>query len=126
MYYGNWKAYRQACGHWGPSDEKRATRYTLPSESARKVFDTDTGIQRLLVSRDKRLPQYREKLLHIISTHTSPTFTEVLQDFLLFCNAEYPNAYKWKASFGSTNCIFPGRDTWAIWLSLRDLWTSLQ
>jgi hypothetical protein len=126
MYYGNWKTYRQAHGFWGPSDEKRARRYALPCQAARRVFDTDPGIQKILVSRDERLPIYRDKLECIISTvHYPPTLSSVLQEFLVFCNNQYPNAYPWRASFGNISCTFPGRDTWAIWLSLITIWEGL-
>lgn len=126
MYCTNWRVHRQERGHWGTLDEERARRYTLPNGAARRVFDSDVNIQRLLVSRDVRLPIFRDKLQSILNSHTTPQttpkFEPVLRDFLDFCHSTNPNAYTWRASFGEIECVFPGRDTWALWLSLRDMW----
>ena len=126
MYYANWKEHRVQRGHWSTEDEARCTRYTLPSGSARQVFDSDADIQRLLVSRDERLAVYRDKLERILKSHTTgdgrPQFEPVLQAFLTFCRQQNPHAYSWRASFGDVKCVFPGRDTWAIWMCLRDMW----
>lgn len=126
IYYSNWKEHRRARGHWNGADEERARRYTLPSGSARKVFDSNVDIQRLLASQDERLRMYRDKLETILASHASdgkrPAFEPVLRDFLDFCHEQNPHAYTWRASFWDVTCVFPGRDMWAIWLCLRDMW----
>ena len=119
LYYANWKAYRIKQGHWGNVDEKRAQRYTLPCAAARKLFDTDVDIQRLLASRDKRLSIYRNTLDSILKCHIKkgtphPSFKPVIHDFIQFCYTQTPRIRVWYASFGEVNYIFPERDTWAI------------
>lgn len=130
MYCSNWKEHRVQRGHWSDADEERARRYTLPSGAARNVFDTEPSVQRMLASRDARLPLYRDKLEAILAYHSQtghvPQFHPVLADFLDFCQHDNPpNTYTWRASFGGVNHVFPGRDTWALWMCLRDMWPPL-
>ncbi len=130
IYCTNWKTYRQARGFWGARDEERAQRFSLPSGAARKVFDSDADIQQMLASRDKRLPIYRDKLHDILRNHTTrhhtPEFDAVLREFIDFCPKNNPGACAWRASFGKVKCVFPGRDVWALWMCLRDMWEPIQ
>lgn len=133
IYTANWKAYRQKHGYWSERDEARTRMYKLPSGSARKIFDMDTDIQRILASRDPRLPVYRDMLAQILDAHTTststPRFEPVLRTFLVFARmqknqsqTEPQTSRGWSASFGDVHCVFPGRDTWAIWICLRNMW----
>jgi hypothetical protein len=127
LYCVNWKEHRSARGRWSEADEERARRFTLPSGGARKIFDSDPNIQRMLASQDARLPVYRDALETILARRSRngqvPQFETVLRDFLDFCQHDNPNAYMWRASFGGVKCVFPGRDTWALWMCLRDMWS---
>ncbi len=127
MYAHNWKIHRQERGRWSERDDARAARFTLPNGTARRLFDTDEDMQRLLASRDVRLATYRDALQHILETRvdaTTPQFEPVLRAFLDFARARNPGAYPWRTSFGDLRCVFPGRDIWAFWLCLRDMWPS--
>ncbi len=128
MYSLNWATYRKQRGFWGPRDEERAKNHALPSGAARKVFDSDDDIQRILASRDARLPVFRDKLQAILGAHasraTAPSFEPVLREFLDFGHDQSPGAYPWRVTLGDIRCVFPGRATWAIWLCLRDMWPS--
>jgi len=129
IYTYNWKMYRINTHRWTARDEDRLARFTLPHGVARKIFDSDVEIQRMLASRDDRLPLYRDKLTQVLVSHTTatstPRFEPVLRDFIDFCHRQNTNTYRWRASFGHVKCNFPGRDTWAIWLCLRDMWDHL-
>lgn len=123
MYCNNWKLYREARGFWSEKDEVRARKFTLPNGAARRIFDNDFDIQQLLVSRDNRLNRYRHKLEDILVHTTHLTFQTVMDQFIEFCNTEYPTpSYPWRGTFDGVVGTFPRRDTWAIWISLRDLW----
>jgi len=132
LYASNWKLYRQKKGLWGSRDEARARRFALPSNDARVMFDTDVEIQCLLASRDARLPLYRDTLQDILRRHmkdatSRPLFHAVLHDFLEVVDTETTGTRRrvWRAVFGDVTYVFPGRDVWALWLCLRDMWPKL-
>ena len=48
MYAHNWRIHRQERNLWSERDDARAARFTLPNGTARRLFDTDEDIQRML------------------------------------------------------------------------------
>ena len=86
-YSANWKQYRESKQMWTPQDEQRSRRFSVPSGEARKVFDTDEEVQRLMASRDPRLPMFRNKLEEILE-EMNPTHEDdllyVLREFISF------------------------------------------
>jgi hypothetical protein len=97
-YSANWKQYRESRQMWTPQDEKRSQRFSVPSGEARKVFDKDQEVQRLLASRDSRLPLFRNKL------------EEILEE-----------PYPWRVTINEVNYVFPGKDIYAFWVCLQNM-----
>lgn len=124
-YSANWKQYRESKQMWTPQDEKRSRRFSVPSGEARRVFDTDEEVQRLLASRDSRLPLFRNKLEEILE-ELNPTHEDdllyVLREFISFAASilKY-EPYPWNVTINEINYVFPGKDIYAFWVCLKNM-----
>jgi len=119
IYRDNWKRYRQAAGLWSDKDEDRLKRYPLPSLAAKHVFSDDTEVLRLMVSKDERLSTYRDALVGIMEKQDDG----VLQDFVAFASRQNAtrDSYPWTVTIEDAVTTFPGHDTYALWVSLKEL-----
>ena len=124
-YSANWKQYRESKQMWTPQDEQRSRRFSVPSGEARKVFDTDEEVQRLMASRDPRLPMFRNKLEEILE-EMNPTHEDdllyVLREFISFAASTLKHdPYPWRVTINQINYVFPGKDIYAFWVCLKNL-----
>jgi hypothetical protein len=125
MYCVNWRRFRERKGLWTQADETRAAKFAVPDGAARKLLDTDPEILRLLVSRDARLPKFRDKLGQILEA--DPPKDEHDMHFVLKAFIDYAFAvsvhdtFPWRVVRNGTQYTFPGKDTYAMWVCLQDM-----
>jgi hypothetical protein len=124
-YSANWKQYRESKHMWTPEDDTRSRKYPVPNGVARGVLDSDPEVQRLLVSRDTRLPAFRNKMETIL-TQFPPSCEDdlgvVLHEFILYSVSQLKHdPYPWKVRVYDTPYVFPGKDTYAFWLCLNNM-----
>lgn len=123
IYRDNWKRYRQAAGLWSDKDEDRLKQYPLPSLVVKRLFSDDIEILRLMVSKDERLGTYRDALVGGGEQQQAREEEEVLHDFIAFaCKQNVTrDSYPWRVTVGDVVNTFPGHDTYALWVSLKEL-----
>jgi hypothetical protein len=125
MYSLNWKQYRERKGMWTEADETRANQFPVPDGCVRKLLDSDPEILRILVSRDARLPLFRDKLGELLE-YNYPQHKDdmhfVLNSFINFAySISVHETYPWRVTIHNTQYTFPGKDTYAMWVCLQDM-----
>lgn len=123
-YSANWKLYRQSKNMWTEQDEQRSKRYPVPSEAAQKIFDTDEEVQRLLASRDSRLPMFRDKLEEIMKQLSSmtPSEDDIITAFISFARSTRKyDPYPHSVAINERIYVFPGKDIYALWICLKNM-----
>lgn len=129
MYSLNWKTFRQRKGTWTPADEARSRKYAVPNGTARNILDTDAEVQRILASRDIKLPLFRDKLAQILQSYTQSSqrtdedLKYILADFIMFGKNAGEEAYPWTSTQYDEKWTFPARDVYAFWICLQHMCT---
>lgn len=124
MYCVNWKQFRERKGLWTDGDEKRARKFAVPDGSARSLLDTDPEILRILVSRDARLPRFRDKLGELLECNPKDAYEMhfVVKAFIDYAySISVHDTFPWKVVIHEVQYTFPGKDTHAMWVCLQDM-----
>lgn len=125
MYCANWKQFRERKGLWTDADETRASKFAVPSGAARQLLDSDPEILRILISRDARLPAFRatlETILEAYSPRNAYEMHDVVKAFIEYAySVSIHDTFPWRATINDIQYRFPGKDTYAMWVCLRDM-----
>lgn len=109
IFAAGWKQARIKKGVFSESDARRMMEYRVPSAHARKVFDVDLEVQRLLTARDERLPHYHEELGRLTAKYGGVEAAVVA--FL----ADFPrDGFSWTATVGTQTLAFPTQAMFAL------------
>lgn len=121
MYCVNWKQFRTQKGMWTCADEERAAKYAVPNGTARRLLDTDPEILRILVSRDDRLPVFRDMLGKILASNSERGMHAVIGAFIEFAYSISSDTRPWRVTIHDVGYVFPGKDAYAMWVCLQDM-----